>query len=129
MTQTFNMEYYKTIQIDKKQVRVHRYIMEKYLNRKLKHDEIVHHINDNIADNRIENLEVLMRSDHMRLHRTKINNGKFKDLDIEKMKELYKIMPMIEVAKELGVTGGTICNRFHQHGIKANHCGYRYKKI
>lgn len=32
---------YKTIQINKKQVRLHRYIMECYLGRKLMKDEIV----------------------------------------------------------------------------------------
>lgn len=46
----------------------HRVIMENFLERKLMPDEVVHHINGNKADNRIENLQVMTRAEHTRYH-------------------------------------------------------------
>lgn len=46
----------------------HRYLMEQYLGRELTEDEVVHHKNWNKLDNRIENLEVMTKADHAKLH-------------------------------------------------------------
>ena len=56
----------------------HRLVMEKYLGRKLTSNEIIHHKNENRLDNRIENLELVNRSSHIKIH-------------IEKIKKAYKI--------------------------------------
>lgn len=47
----------------------HRKVMEEYLGRELSPDEVVHHINEDISDNRIENLQLFENnSAHIRHH-------------------------------------------------------------
>jgi hypothetical protein len=48
--------------------RLHRVLMEKYLGKKLLTDEVVHHINGNKLDNRLDNLKVMSKSEHHKLH-------------------------------------------------------------
>ena len=51
-----------------KYVLEHRVVMENHLERLLSKDEVVHHINGDTKDNRIENLEVMDRIKHAREH-------------------------------------------------------------
>lgn len=48
----------------------HRLIMENKISRRILPDEVVHHINKNRSDNRIENLQLMTVSDHMSMHMT-----------------------------------------------------------
>lgn len=48
----------------------HRIVMEKHIDRPLSRNEIIHHINGDKKDNRIENLMIVSRSEHINMHRT-----------------------------------------------------------
>ena len=48
----------------------HRYLMEQFLERKLDKDEIVHHKDNNTLNNNMENLIILTRYEHAKLHLT-----------------------------------------------------------
>lgn len=49
-------------------VKEHRKVVEDVLGRPLRTDEIIHHINVNRSDNRIENLTILSKSEHSKVH-------------------------------------------------------------
>lgn len=66
---------------DGRRISEHRYIMERIMGKVLKSNEVVHHINGNHYDNRPENLRLMSRVEHSRLHgkmpknRTRVKNN------------------------------------------------------
>ena len=60
---------YKYVNIDGKTETEHRSLLEKRLGRRLDDRfEVTHHKNGNKSDNRVENLEIMSRSEHAKLH-------------------------------------------------------------
>ena len=49
-------------------VREHRLLMEDFLGRYLNDDEQIHHLNGNKQDNRLENLQVVSHTEHLKIH-------------------------------------------------------------
>lgn len=54
--------------IARRYVLEHLLVMEQQIGRPVRRDEIVHHINGNKQDNRIENLELMSKAEHDRIH-------------------------------------------------------------
>lgn len=64
------MSKYKALVRNGRRIDEHRLIMQEHLGRSLEKDEIVHHKNGDKSDNHIENLELISRSEHSKLHQT-----------------------------------------------------------
>jgi len=130
---------YPTKQINKKQVREHRFIMEKKLGRKLLTSELVHHINGNRQDNRIENLVIITRSEHKKLHPEIGKEYRYKkkyfftENDILEIKKLYSNTSLNKIAKKYKTSIGTIQRFIGKKPIVYCGCGsvanYRKKLL
>ena len=53
----------------------HRAVMEEHIGRKLTEDEVVHHINGDKTDNRLENLQLMTRGEHSTMHNKRRKNA------------------------------------------------------
>lgn len=116
MSKKFTGNNYKAIIINGKQIRLHCYVMECYLGRELTKDEVVHHINGIITDNRIENLQVISRADHVKIHHSEMKKKNFTakthhHLTKEVVIGGLRTKTMLELSKELGVSHATIYRR------------------
>lgn len=77
---TAHSQGYWCIGVNGKKVYQHRHVMEVFLGRKLLMKEVVHHKNGDKRDNRIENLELMTATEHMKHHdnvRKRNNKGQF----------------------------------------------------
>ncbi len=89
-------------------------VIEAHLGRHLRKDEIIHHLNGNKQDDRLENLWVVSRSDHMSMHNSGCTNPAYRaDIDTER-----DIMPLRDqglsyrkIAKRLGCSPSMVRHR------------------
>ena len=103
---------YKDIKLSGKKIGEHRHIVETMLGRKLSRSEVVHHINEDKIDNRIENLLVMSLSDHTKLHMNGENapSNKLRKEDVINIRKLLASTSLTyrDIAKIYGVNENTI---------------------
>ena len=104
----------------------HRYVMECFLGRSLRADEHVHHKDGNKLNNSLDNLEVLSREDHARLHHPKTRKKRDKKicphwydgLSKEYVETLLSKNSYEAIGRMFGVTGNAIKKKAAKMGIQ-----------
>lgn len=94
--------------------------MEDFLGRKLKDDEIVHHIDKNQKNNNIDNLKIMNYQEHLSFHHAGISINKkripLNKIDGEKAKQMIELKKLNSsltysaLAKMFGISNQTARN-------------------
>lgn len=79
-----------------------RWLMQEHLGRQLGPDEIVHHVNGDPLDDRIENFRLVTRAEHIALHREEMTTARW---GVERI----TLPPCIDCGVELSETYCTRC--------------------
>ena len=105
--------------------REHRFIVEKSIGRKLTPNEIVHHIDGNKRNNSLDNLMIMTRAEHARLHYRELDKSK-PVIQMDKTETIIRIWKSARVAsKVLNLYPGNISKCCK--GLLKTTGGYKWK--
>jgi len=89
--------------------RGHRIIAEKILGRILSYNEVVHHLNEDPKDNSVDNLWVMSRRDHARLHSfLELQRVIWEKSYTEKSVNCWNIVRVLQTTAWLETTGAKV---------------------
>jgi hypothetical protein len=86
----------------------HRLVVERSLGRFLLDEEMVHHMDENRKNNNIENLQVVSRSDHRKIHCLQNRLRKHGAFDNEEVDRMIRDQGLKKTAKSLGMCTANI---------------------
>lgn len=127
-----NTSGYKMIMVDRIKVYEHRHIMEMHIGRKLKSDEIVHHINGIKTDNSILNLEwISNRENSLHKHTNAITLSNYTGVYYEKKYNKYSVSIKINgKSKRLGSfvneNDAAMC---YKNFVQSNNIDIKYARL
>lgn len=98
--------------------RIHRIIAQEKLGRDLLQNEVVHHINENKYDNRLENIEILDRKVHLKKHSDERLIDWGQKTNEELVKLYYSGIGVFRLSKMFGLNKSSILRRFHKWKIE-----------
>ena len=102
-------------------IKLHRLVMEKILGRRLKPDEIVHHIDFNKQNNSPENLQLVDQEEHRRIHNFQTKEYKSKG-DIKQIKDLYEQgFSTRQIAAQTGISKSAVGEKIRKLGISRSY--------
>lgn len=90
----------------------HRLTVERSLGRYLEADEYIHHKDLDKHNNSIDNLQLVSRSEHMKIHRAMSHSSRFPAVTDELVRKALAEGGLKHAAKVLGVSTQTIRNHF-----------------
>ena len=97
--------------------------MEAHLGRDLAYEEVVHHVNGDPTDDRLENLVIVTRAEHASLHKLEIRAGIHAKRCMLTQDQVAEIKASTErtsvLARRFGVTEGAIT--YHRGAFHYSH--------
>lgn len=115
---------YKTIQIDKVQIKLHRHLMEQKIGRKILRGEVVYHKNGDKMDNSEGNLILISRRQLTYINPQtlkKRSESRRIKIDTHELEKINGKMPIAKIADHFGVSHMTIRKRLIENNLKTNH--------
>lgn len=101
----------------------YRHVMEQHLGRYLTEDEEVHHINGDELDDSLENLRLMTKSEHARLHNNLGPGEKRRVHDWDRIRELYESgLGYRKIARIINCYKGAVQYACKQMGLNRNSC-------